>query len=166
LSVTREGEERLVVAQEMEPRASAELEDILRAIRETLSAEHELQAHAVLLLKPGSIPKTSSGKIQRHMCRAMFLEGSLEAIAQWHASPAVEVQATTNVLAEAASGETGRIDRARLVETGFMESWLRAQLSALLKIGEAQIDLDQPIMRYGLDSLVATELAHTIRSVA
>jgi hypothetical protein len=34
----------------------------------------------VSLLKPGSIPKTSSGKIQRHTCRANFLIGSLDVI--------------------------------------------------------------------------------------
>jgi acyl-coenzyme A synthetase/AMP-(fatty) acid ligase len=44
--------------------------------------EHDLQAYKVMLVKAGSIPKTSSGKIQRRACRAGFLTGRLEA---WHA---------------------------------------------------------------------------------
>ncbi|HAT44176.1 MAG TPA: AMP-binding protein, partial [Ktedonobacter sp.] len=43
--------------------------------------EHDLQAYKVLLLKAGSIPKTSSGKTQRRACRAEFLAGRLES---WH----------------------------------------------------------------------------------
>ena len=41
--------------------------------------QHELQPHEVVLVKAGTIPKTSSGKIQRRACRAAFLEGSLSA---------------------------------------------------------------------------------------
>jgi len=40
--------------------------------------EHDLQAYKVMLVKVGSIPKTSSGKIQRRACRAEFLAERLE----------------------------------------------------------------------------------------
>jgi acyl-CoA synthetase (AMP-forming)/AMP-acid ligase II len=50
---------------------------ITRAIRRAVAEEHDVRAHAVALIQPGSIPKTSSGKLQRHACRAAFLNGSL-----------------------------------------------------------------------------------------
>ena len=53
---------------------------LLAAIRNSVSEQHELQVHAVLLLKKGSIPKTSSGKVQRHVCRSGFLAGSLDVL--------------------------------------------------------------------------------------
>ncbi|WP_366524982.1 fatty acyl-AMP ligase [Acaryochloris sp. IP29b_bin.137] len=56
--------------------------DILTQIRRAVAKEHDLQIYALLLLKPGSIPKTSSGKIQRFTCRAKFLEGDLESVAK------------------------------------------------------------------------------------
>lgn len=56
--------------------------DILTHIRRAVAKEHDLQVHALLLLKPGTIPKTSSGKIQRFTCRAKFLDGVLESVAQ------------------------------------------------------------------------------------
>ena len=34
----------------------------------------------MVLLRAGSIPKTSSGKIQRHACRKSFLSGDLKTI--------------------------------------------------------------------------------------
>jgi acyl-CoA synthetase (AMP-forming)/AMP-acid ligase II len=55
--------------------------DLIQAMRRAVSENHELQLHAILLLKTGSIPKTSSGKIQRHACRNGFVTGTLEAYA-------------------------------------------------------------------------------------
>lgn len=52
-------------------------EEIVRNIRQSISREHGLQVHGVGLLRFGSIPKTSSGKIQRHACRHNFTQGKL-----------------------------------------------------------------------------------------
>ncbi len=55
-------------------------EELIKSIRKVIFVYHELQVHTTLLLKPGSIPKTPSGKIKRYATRASFLDGSLEAI--------------------------------------------------------------------------------------
>jgi acyl-CoA synthetase (AMP-forming)/AMP-acid ligase II len=52
--------------------------ELIQSIRKDISKYHDLQAYDVLLLKPGTIPKTSSGKIQRHLCRANYLAVKLE----------------------------------------------------------------------------------------
>lgn len=52
-------------------------------IRQTIAKLHDLQVYAVLLLKYGFMPRTSSGKIQRHACREGFLEGTLDVLAEW-----------------------------------------------------------------------------------
>jgi acyl-CoA synthetase (AMP-forming)/AMP-acid ligase II len=51
--------------------------EILRAIRRTIAEEHDINIHSILLLKTGTIFKTSSGKIQRRACRQAFLDGTL-----------------------------------------------------------------------------------------
>lgn len=85
-SVTVGDEEQLVVVQELSrQQRNAPPDEIFRAIRRAVSENHDLQIHAVVLIKPLSIPKTSSGKIQRHACKAAFLDGSLETIAEWRA---------------------------------------------------------------------------------
>jgi acyl-CoA synthetase (AMP-forming)/AMP-acid ligase II len=47
------------------------------SIRQALAEQHELRAHAIVLVKVGEIPKTSSGKIRRQACRTAFLAGKL-----------------------------------------------------------------------------------------
>jgi acyl-CoA synthetase (AMP-forming)/AMP-acid ligase II len=78
------GEERLVVVQEVERGhlRSVVGEDVVADIREAVAEAHELQVHAVVLTRPGSVPRTSSGKVRRAACRAQFLEGSLAAISE------------------------------------------------------------------------------------
>ena len=61
---------RLVVACEIERRDSGRAEEIIEALRRDVGREHELIVDCVVLLKSGVIPKTSSGKIQRHACRS------------------------------------------------------------------------------------------------
>jgi len=48
------------------------------AIRNSVTKNHDLRLHDVILLKPGTVPKTSSGKIQRHACKNGYLDGTLE----------------------------------------------------------------------------------------
>ncbi len=77
-----DSEEKLVVVQEVERSWLRELnlDEVIKDIRQALMAQHELQAHAIALIKSGSIPKTSSGKIMRRTCRSHFLEKTLEVI--------------------------------------------------------------------------------------
>jgi acyl-CoA synthetase (AMP-forming)/AMP-acid ligase II len=78
-------EERLVVVQELErhedvPPAPETIEEIADAIRRAVAEEHEAQVHQVVLLRAASIPKTSSGKLQRRACRAALLGGKLDVL--------------------------------------------------------------------------------------
>jgi acyl-CoA synthetase (AMP-forming)/AMP-acid ligase II len=82
-TVEVDGEEKLIILQEVK-RTYLKHIDVAEAIgniRQAVTKEHELQVHTILLLKTQSIPKTSSGKIQRHACREQFLQGTLETVA-------------------------------------------------------------------------------------
>ncbi|MFN5954122.1 MAG: fatty acyl-AMP ligase [Dolichospermum sp.] len=78
-------QEKLVIVQEVERTYLRKLavDEIVSAIRETVALNHGLQVYAILLIKPASIPKTSSGKIQRHACRHAFLTKTLVIVGQW-----------------------------------------------------------------------------------
>ena len=74
VSIDSEGPERLVVVAELErSHRNVDRSEIVKAIRRAVAEQHELRVDHVWLLDPGGIPKTSSGKIQRHACRAGFL---------------------------------------------------------------------------------------------
>nr|AXN93578.1 PuwC [Cylindrospermum moravicum CCALA 993]AXN93587.1 PuwC [Cylindrospermum alatosporum CCALA 994] len=79
-TVTVNEQEKLIVVQEVERTWLRKLdgETVVKAIRLAVSQQHELQVYAAVLIKTGSIPKTSSGKIQRRACRAKYLAGTLE----------------------------------------------------------------------------------------
>lgn len=81
------GAERLVVVQEVrrEFRKSPELVDVANAIRMAVARNHGLRLDAVLLVMPARVPKTTSGKIQRHAARQAFVQGGLEPLYEWHA---------------------------------------------------------------------------------
>ena len=53
--------------------STMEASEVIRAIRRAVANEHGVEAWAVVLLRPGAIPKTSSGKKQRVLCRTRYL---------------------------------------------------------------------------------------------
>jgi len=81
-SVELDGEERLVIVQEVKRThiRNLPLDEVLGNIRQAVTQEHQVPIHTMLLLEPGTIPKTSSGKIQRRACRDEFLTNKLAAI--------------------------------------------------------------------------------------
>ncbi len=82
-AVDMRGRERLIIVSEVERVRRKDWSDVIAAIRRVVTAEHELPPDGVVLVRFGSIPKTSSGKIQRYACRSNFLDGSLSVVAQW-----------------------------------------------------------------------------------
>ena len=79
-------EEKLVVVQEVERtcRRQLQVDEVVAAIRRQVSQEHQLQVQAISLISPGSLPRTSSGKVQRRACRQAYLSKSFKEIASWH----------------------------------------------------------------------------------
>jgi acyl-CoA synthetase (AMP-forming)/AMP-acid ligase II len=91
------GEEALVVAAELRGGESAtQIEEALAAVAHAVRKRHGQACHAAALLKSGSLPKTTSGKLRRGACRQAFLDGTLTrppalvrmAAAPSHAPPA------------------------------------------------------------------------------
>ncbi len=84
--VEQDYQEQLVVVQEVDRRKHGEMDEVFDAIRRTVSAEHEMAVDVIVLIKAGSIPKTSSGKIQRYACREAYLAGTLDEVDRWWAT--------------------------------------------------------------------------------
>ncbi|MFO0870804.1 MAG: aminotransferase class I/II-fold pyridoxal phosphate-dependent enzyme [Pirellulales bacterium] len=82
-AVDMHGRERLIVVAEVERARHKDWGDVIQAIRRNVTAEHDLPPDGVILVRFGSIPKTSSGKIQRHACRDDFLKGKLQVVEPW-----------------------------------------------------------------------------------
>src|SRR5215470_9217892 len=78
-SVDRGGDECLVVVQETPSTriGAGTATEIAAAIRAQVAQEHELTVHEIMLVPPRKVPLTSSGKVQRRACRALYLDGAL-----------------------------------------------------------------------------------------
>jgi acyl transferase domain-containing protein/acyl-CoA synthetase (AMP-forming)/AMP-acid ligase II/thioesterase domain-containing protein/acyl carrier protein len=144
-SIDAGGEERLVVVQEVHRHSLRRLDpaQVAAAVRTAVAAEHDVEIHAVALVRPFSLPKTSSGKIQRHLCRAAFLEGSLERVGEWRepAAPGTSFSLSRDM------GERG--DGIRI---GTIRAWLVEKLAAQLRVDPASLDTGAPFVQHGLDS--------------
>jgi acyl-CoA synthetase (AMP-forming)/AMP-acid ligase II len=77
--------EQLVLVHEVSRCSPAELAEAIRSARWAVAEEHDVEIHAVVLLKKAAVPKTSSGKVQRRECRQRFLEQTFDAVYQWSA---------------------------------------------------------------------------------
>jgi acyl-CoA synthetase (AMP-forming)/AMP-acid ligase II len=71
------GDEELVVVQEVErtERNKIDPAEITDLIRQSVVDQHEVFARHIVLIRPGALPKTTSGKIQRALARKLWLEG-------------------------------------------------------------------------------------------
>jgi acyl-CoA synthetase (AMP-forming)/AMP-acid ligase II len=92
-SIQGQDKEELVVAAEIDPRCIPEnvtrssgsshrftkinMQDLITTIRRSIAEQFELSVSHVALLNAGGLPRTSSGKIQRRVCREDFLTDSL-----------------------------------------------------------------------------------------
>jgi acyl-CoA synthetase (AMP-forming)/AMP-acid ligase II len=77
------GEETLVIVQEIErtERNRVDPAEMTAVIREGVAEQHELFARHILLIKPGALPKTTSGKIQRSLARRLWIERRFDDLA-------------------------------------------------------------------------------------
>jgi acyl-CoA synthetase (AMP-forming)/AMP-acid ligase II len=82
-TVAEENGEHLVIVQEMRRRFDLNSDEVIRKIRGAVAQYHQVQVQTVVLLHPHALPKTSSGKVQRQLCRSLFLKDELDPAATW-----------------------------------------------------------------------------------
>ncbi|MGK3964938.1 amino acid adenylation domain-containing protein [Sorangium sp. So ce118] len=164
-SVEIGGEERLGVAAELDARdGGAPPPDVVEALRSAVAREHDVQPHAVLLLRPRSIPKTSSGKIQRHACAQGFRDGTLEALAVSVAAEAPAGAERAGAERERAAADPARVLRLALRavpasgRAGLLVEVAREELARLARVDLGSLAPSSKLMALGLDSLASVEL--------
>jgi len=157
-AVEVKNEEKLVVIQELEFRQKPCFEKVIAAIRQAVSLEHEVQVYAVVLIKGGSIPKTSSGKIQRRACKAEFLAGTLKVLA----SSILESNGNTENLT--CLNREGILAVSQEERQSLLESYLQEQVAQIIGVSPSFAEKYQPLISFGLDSLKVFELKNRIET--
>jgi amino acid adenylation domain-containing protein len=151
------GEERLVIVQELDRQyRNQDTAALIETARRAVAEQHELAVYAVVLIRHGTIPKTSSGKVQRHMCRRLFLSGELRVVGSSMANAAETTAAIT------ITRETIRA-AAPAERVALLELYIKQHVAQALNLPATSVALDssQTLM---LDSLMAVELQHRLET--
>ena len=184
-AIDAQSEERLVLVHEVERHHLRKLNvpEITQAVRQAIAEHHDLQVYAIVLLKTGSIPKTSSGKIQRYACKQGFQDHTLDVVGDWlenpiHKTELIKLETDLNELKQQVEtqghkptvGTTQACQKELLKPTNHqaatsavsattISSWLIEQLSHRLRVSPAEINIHDPFSSYGLDSATAVSLS-------
>lgn len=144
-AVEKNGIEQLVLVQEIERSYlnNPPIEEIATVVRQAIASEYDLHLQTLVLIKPASLPKTSSGKIKRVACRADFLQQRLPILAKWESSQ-------------------GELEKAFLptdicpqdhFSQADIAGWLQIRLAVYLRLSPDKIDIEQSFDYYGMDSV-------------
>ena len=115
-----------------------------------ISQELQFPPATVVLIAKGGIQKTSSGKIQRNLCRQLWLDGKMPVLFEWNK--------------ESTNQDILLVPPPTLVEED-LESWIKAKVAELIKKPVGSIDLDANFSDLGLDSKGATGLIGELEDV-
>ncbi|MCU0686682.1 MAG: condensation domain-containing protein, partial [Polyangiaceae bacterium] len=152
------GEERLAVVAEVgEVGGEKGVGAVADAVRRAVAEEHAVSTHLLALIPPRSLPKTSSGKVQRGACRQALLAGELEVLAR-SVAPAAPADAPRD---DARAALEGAREEERL---GLLERLLRDEIARRLGADPSTLDARAHLASLGLDSLGGLELQEALET--
>ena len=153
-----EGQERLVLVHQLDRACRGESQgEVVEAIRRAVAMEHEIDPYAIVLIRQSSLPVTSSGKVQRGLCRERYLAGDLNVLHEWTAVAAQKSEDSTppppqlDGLSTDAAAER-------------IEEWMLAWLAGHIDLDADAAGRDRPFAELGLDSLTAIELSSELEA--
>jgi hypothetical protein len=160
IQVSDDGEEELVYVAEVSEQYLHSEQDNL-AMLETLCSNlqllmlknHGLQAYAIHLLYPRTIPKTTSGKIARQYVKKAYLDTSLKVLYAWKAiniSQIGDQELSSSTIEESVSIPMNPLG----MPTGALIGYVKRALSiSIPSIDHKSMQSNHPILAYGLDSV-------------
>ncbi len=157
-TVRIDGEEQLVLIQEVEREhlRKIDIDEVSTCIRRAVAEEHELQIYDLVLVKPLSIPKTSSGKIQRSTCKQKYLNNEFEVVKGSSKSSTIQQQSATESETEVSSSDP----------IAFLENWMKEWIAGKTDLTPEQISSNSQFVDYGLDSVQAAELTSEVEKLS
>ena len=173
-AVNADDRERLIIAAEVNRRVGDDWSKVIDDIRRSVALQHDLPPDAVYLVRFGTLPRTSSGKIQRHACKQQYHAGSLTIVAKWTGWDNVDVADEPMIAAASMEPSASRVAN---VDVGIAPSPRAGRASpdheivdvvmdsvrAVAQERAKQLELDTNLLLdLGLDSLERMQIAHAL----
>jgi acyl-CoA synthetase (AMP-forming)/AMP-acid ligase II/acyl carrier protein len=147
-SINIEGAERVCLVLEIKKDAIHQLnaDQVIHEIIRSVSQLHEIEIYAVILVYPDTIPKTSSGKPQRSLCKKEFTDIHLSIIHEWHQhiSPSSTIQPTSKAISFKEKQKKFAYDE--------IKQWMKHLIHEMISIDIKDISDDAPFEELGIDS--------------
>ncbi len=149
-SVVRDGEEKLVLIQEVNRPAvrSPRCGSWAKKIRAAVLKVHGIPVEAIVFIPPLRVPRTTSGKIQRNKARSMYLNN------QW--DKVVGVSALEEIGGRGPAAAAGIDSREALAD------YIAALVAEQLAVPAAEIDRDMPFMELGVNSMMSLSVRNAL----
>lgn len=151
-ALVHDGVDQLAVAVEVRRETMRRIDPdaVCARVRGAIVTEFDIDPVAILLLPPLTLPKTSSGKTQRGVCRTLYECGELKLLGSWVRDPGASDDPTDR---PAAPGDRSAAEIA---------AWITDWVAATKRVTKDRIGLDTPFVELGLDSVTAVTLAQAL----
>jgi FkbH-like protein len=147
------GSEKLAIVAELRDSVAADTDAVAASVRSILADQCQLEVQTVAFVKRGDLPRTTSGKLQRLLCRERLMAGTLNPVAvstlAGDAPPSVRLE-----FLDVAPAERPR----------WIEQYLTVLLASHLGTDNSRIDRNSPIVALGIDSLAAAALQQRVEA--
>jgi acyl carrier protein len=109
----------------------------------------------VVLIRPTTLPRTTSGKIRRTLSAELYANQKLKVMAQWSKGDVAPAAGDLPLPRRRATADSPKVNRlAEQIELKILE-WLRDRVG----VPTTDLDRDRPFGEYGVDSMAAVELS-------
>ena len=168
--VDRHNDQILVLVQEVDRATNpSERESIIREIRRNVTAEHDVFVHEVILIRMGTLPRTTSGKVRYADVKRRYLDGDLNIITRWSFAQGKRQHEQRKEAAIAPSSDLKQLLKLPKIQDQEMladeiQTRLMSWLSQTTNVAEIDLEPNRPLAEYGLDSLAVMELIDHLES--
>ncbi len=152
-AIEHEDQEKLVIVQEIRIDQSQDYTNIAAIIRNRVFKLHGVNPYAILLVKPKTLSKTTSGKIRRQTCRQLYLNNQLATLFTDQQNPN-DVQSST--LATKINLQSEEVQSSLSIHS------LIKQLAHITHLPATEIQEDWHLSELGINSLTLVELQYSI----
>lgn len=146
--IEKDERQHIVIVQEVRTARDIPYKTIAATIQEQVSHRNDLVVNEVVLVRKGSLPRTTSGKIQRARCKRSYLENKLLTVATFRVA---DLDSSRNRVVHASTHT--RIDM-----------YMRQLIARVFDIPISSADLDGSTVQMGVSSLRAAEISTNIEN--